>query len=113
MCDRQIGIFTPCVNLHLHMKFSLLFANPWHFVSPSSRIQQESLDGSERNRILVHFIDYAFDDWRGDRHPVYPGLCSVWRSLARSKVHISENGGLWIGFSSFSFRKQSQHLGVF
>ncbi|GAQ82020.1 guanine nucleotide exchange factor [Klebsormidium nitens] len=34
-----------------------------------TRIQQESLDGSERNRILVHFIDYAFDDWRGDRHP--------------------------------------------
>ena len=49
-------------------------------------MQAESSEGAERNRYLVQYIDYAFDDFGGHHEPVYPGLCSVWRSLARSKV---------------------------
>ena len=50
------------------------------------RVQQESSDGAERNRFLVQYIDYLFDDFDGRQPPVYPGLCTVWGSLARSKV---------------------------
>lgn len=50
------------------------------------RVQGETSDGAERNRYLVHYLDFAFDDFGGRHDPVYPGLCSVWRSLARSKV---------------------------
>jgi hypothetical protein len=35
---------------------------------------------------LVHYVDYAFDDFGRRPDPVYPGLCNVWRSLARSKA---------------------------
>jgi hypothetical protein len=34
----------------------------------------------------VHYVDYAFDDFGRRPDPVYPGLCNVWRSLARSKA---------------------------
>ncbi|XP_024384292.1 guanine nucleotide exchange factor SPIKE 1 isoform X3 [Physcomitrium patens] len=53
----------------------------------SSRVQQESSDvGADRNKYLVQYVDYSFDDFGGVSEPVYPGLCSVWRSLARSKA---------------------------
>ncbi|KAK9081739.1 hypothetical protein Syun_031185 [Stephania yunnanensis] len=51
-----------------------------------TRVQQESSDGSERNRFLVNYVDYAFDDFGGRQPPVYPGLSTVWGSLARSKA---------------------------
>ncbi|XP_024369391.1 guanine nucleotide exchange factor SPIKE 1 isoform X5 [Physcomitrium patens] len=51
-----------------------------------TRVQAETSDGAERNRYLVHYVDYAFNDFGGRHEPVYPGLCSVWRSLARSKA---------------------------
>ncbi|KAH9295019.1 hypothetical protein KI387_038607 [Taxus chinensis] len=51
-----------------------------------TRVQQESSDGAERNRFLVHYVDYAFDDFGGRQPPVYPGLSTVWGSLARSKA---------------------------
>jgi hypothetical protein len=55
--------------------------------SVCSRVQQETLDGGgDRNKYLVQYVDYSFDDFGGLTEPVYPGLCSVWRSLARSKV---------------------------
>ncbi|KAL5995029.1 MAP kinase Spk1, partial [Asimina triloba] len=50
------------------------------------RVQQESADGAERNRFLVNYVDYAFDDFGGRQAPVYPGLSTVWGSLARSKA---------------------------
>ncbi|KAF8394971.1 hypothetical protein HHK36_018910 [Tetracentron sinense] len=49
---------------------------------PHTRVQQESSDGSERNRFLVNYVDYAFDDFGGRQPPVYPGLSTVWGSLA-------------------------------
>ena len=52
-------------------------------------MQQEAPDGVERNKYLVQYVDYSFDDFGGVAEPVYPGLCSVWRSLARSKVIYS------------------------
>ncbi|KAG4170830.1 hypothetical protein ERO13_A12G174201v2 [Gossypium hirsutum] len=51
-----------------------------------TRVQQESVDDSERNRSLVNYVDYAFDDFGGRQPPVYPGLSTVWGSLARSKA---------------------------
>lgn len=55
----------------------------------SSRLRQESPDGGgDRNKYLVQYVDYFFDDFGGVLEPVYPGLCSVWRSLARSKVML-------------------------
>ncbi|KAE9450766.1 hypothetical protein C3L33_17334, partial [Rhododendron williamsianum] len=50
------------------------------------RVQQESVDEAERNRFLVNYVDYAFDDFGGRQPPVYPGLSTVWGSLARSKA---------------------------
>lgn len=50
------------------------------------RVQQESVDEAERNIFLVNYVDYAFDDFGGRQTPVYPGLSTVWGSLARSKV---------------------------
>lgn len=44
------------------------------------------MDDNERNRFLVNYVDYAFDDFGGRQPPVYPGLSAVWGSLARSKV---------------------------
>ncbi|GFS39624.1 guanyl-nucleotide exchange factor [Actinidia rufa] len=49
-------------------------------------VQQESVDEAERNRFLVNYVDYAFDDFGGRQPPVYPGLSTVWGSLARSKA---------------------------
>lgn len=49
-------------------------------------MQQESVDDAERNHFLVNYVDYAFDDFGGRQPPVYPGLSTVWGSLARSKV---------------------------
>ncbi|CAN1297422.1 Guanine nucleotide exchange factor SPIKE 1 [Linum perenne] len=51
-----------------------------------TRVQQESVDDGERNRFLVNYVDYAFDDFGGRQAPVYPGLSTVWGSLARSKA---------------------------
>lgn len=50
-------------------------------------MQQESVDEAERNVYLVNYVDFAFDDFGGRQPPVYPGLSTVWGSLARSKVH--------------------------
>lgn len=52
------------------------------------RVQQESSDSAERNRFLVSYVDYAFDDFGGRQATVYPGLSTVWGSLARSKVKV-------------------------
>jgi hypothetical protein len=52
------------------------------------RVQQESSDGAERNRFLVNYVDFAFDDFGDRQTPVYPGLSTVWGSLARSKVNM-------------------------
>jgi hypothetical protein len=54
----------------------------------SCRVQQESSDGAERNRFLVNYVDFAFDDFGERQAPVYPGLSTVWGSLARSKVRM-------------------------
>ncbi|GAB2223448.1 hypothetical protein Droror1_Dr00017589 [Drosera rotundifolia] len=51
-----------------------------------TRVQQESADDAERNRFLVGYVDHAFDDFGGRQPPVYPGLSTVWGSLARSKA---------------------------
>ncbi|ESW05352.1 hypothetical protein PHAVU_011G172400 [Phaseolus vulgaris] len=50
------------------------------------KVQQESVDDAERNHFLVNYVDCAFDDFGGSQPPVYPGLSTVWGSLARSKV---------------------------
>ncbi|GER31994.1 hypothetical protein STAS_08040 [Striga asiatica] len=50
------------------------------------RVQQESVDDGERNIFLVNYVDFAFDDFGGRLPPVYPGLSTVWGSLARSKA---------------------------
>ncbi|KAL9298126.1 hypothetical protein ACSQ67_024022 [Phaseolus vulgaris] len=47
--------------------------------------KQESVDDAERNHFLVNYVDCAFDDFGGSQPPVYPGLSTVWGSLARSK----------------------------
>lgn len=52
-------------------------------------MQQESADDAERNHFLVNYVDYTFDDFGGRQAPVYPGLSTVWGSLARSKVILS------------------------
>jgi hypothetical protein len=54
----------------------------------SCRVQQESSDGAERNRFLVNYVDFAFNDFGERQAPVYPGLSTVWGSLARSKVSM-------------------------
>ncbi|KAM0048921.1 putative dedicator of cytokinesis [Helianthus debilis subsp. tardiflorus] len=41
---------------------------------------------AERNIFLVNYVDYAFDDFGGRQASVYPGLSTVWGSLARSKA---------------------------
>ena len=51
-------------------------------------MQQESSDGAERNRFLINYVDFAFDDFGDRQAPVYPGLSTVWGSLARSKVSL-------------------------
>lgn len=63
------------------------------------RVQQESVDDGERNLFLVNYVDFAFDDFGGRQPPVYPGLSTVWGSLARSKVRM-----IFEVFLVFSFK---------
>lgn len=65
-------------------------------------MQQESVDDAERNHFLVNYVDYAFDDFGGRQPPVYPGLSTVWGSLARSKVSFLLYS-LFVTISSYMF----------
>eukprot|EP00897_Mesotaenium_endlicherianum_P009809 jgi/Mesen1/8857/ME000053S08270 len=56
-----------------------------------TNVQKASMESSPRNKYLVHFVDYMFDDLGRQQLPVYPGLCNVWRSLARSKMATCVN----------------------
>eukprot|EP00252_Welwitschia_mirabilis_P019875 TRINITY_DN4713_c0_g1_i1.p1 TRINITY_DN4713_c0_g1~~TRINITY_DN4713_c0_g1_i1.p1 ORF type:complete len:1841 (+),score=338.97 TRINITY_DN4713_c0_g1_i1:465-5987(+) len=80
----------PILNMLLHLigdgGETLQVAAFRAMVNILTRVQQESSDGAERNRFLVHYVDYAFDDFGGRQPPVYPGLSTVWGSLARSKA---------------------------
>ncbi|CAM8926387.1 unnamed protein product [Rhodiola kirilowii] len=80
----------PILNMLLHLigngGETLQVAAFRAMVNILTRVQQESVDDAERNRHLVNYVDYAFDDFGGRQPPVYPGLCTVWGSLARSKA---------------------------
>ncbi|URE46978.1 Dedicator of cytokinesis [Musa troglodytarum] len=80
----------PILNLLLHLigdgGETLQVAAFRAMVNILTRVQQESSDGADRNRFLVKYVDYAFDDFGGRQAPVYPGLSTVWGSLARSKA---------------------------
>ncbi|KAJ4832808.1 MAP kinase Spk1 [Turnera subulata] len=80
----------PILNMLLHLIGSggetLQVAAFRAMVNILTRVQQESVDDAERNRFLVNYVDYAFDDFGGRQAPVYPGLSTVWGSLARSKA---------------------------
>lgn len=80
----------PTINMLLHLigdgGETLQVAAFRAMVNILTRVQQESSDGAERNRFLVHYVDYSFDDFGGRQPPVYPGLSTVWGSLARSKA---------------------------
>lgn len=80
----------PILNMLLHLigdgGETLQVAAFRAMVNILTRVQHESSDGAERNRFLVHYVDYAFDDFGGRQPPVYPGLSTVWGSLARSKA---------------------------
>ncbi|XP_050203350.1 guanine nucleotide exchange factor SPIKE 1 [Mercurialis annua] len=80
----------PILNMLLHLIGSggetLQVAAFRAMVNILTRVQQESVDDAERNRFLVNYVDYAFDDFGGRQPPVYPGLSTVWGSLARSKA---------------------------
>lgn len=80
----------PILNMLLHLIGSggetLQVAAFRAMVNILTRVQQESVDDTERNRFLVNYVDYAFDDFGGRQPPVYPGLSTVWGSLARSKA---------------------------
>ncbi|XP_012438685.1 guanine nucleotide exchange factor SPIKE 1 [Gossypium raimondii] len=80
----------PILNMLLHLigngGETLQVAAFRAMVNILTRVQQESVDDSERNRSLVNYVDYAFDDFGGRQPPVYPGLSTVWGSLARSKA---------------------------
>lgn len=80
----------PILNMLLHLigdgGETLQVAAFRAMVNILTRVQQESSDGAERNRFLVNYVDYAFDDFGGRQSPVYPGLSTVWGSLARSKA---------------------------
>lgn len=80
----------PILNMLLHLIANggetLQVAAFRAMVNILTRVQQESVDDNERNRFLVQYVDYAFDDFGGHQPPVYPGLCTVWGSLARSKA---------------------------
>lgn len=70
------------------------------------RVQQESVDEAERNVFLVNYVDYAFDDFGGRQPPVYPGLSTVWGSLARSKVMFAHDKTNLQGFTlEMQFKK--------
>ncbi|KAM1988127.1 hypothetical protein ACFX15_035299 [Malus domestica] len=80
----------PILNMLLHLigngGETLQVAAFRAMVNIVTRVQQESVDDAERNHFLVNYIDYAFDDFGGRQPPVYPGLSTVWGSLARSKA---------------------------
>ncbi|XP_049377998.1 guanine nucleotide exchange factor SPIKE 1 [Solanum stenotomum] len=80
----------PILNMLLHLigngGETLQVAAFRAMVNILTRVQQESVDEAERNAFLVNFVDYAFDDFGGRQPPVYPGLSTVWGSLARSKA---------------------------
>ncbi|GAB4842882.1 MAP kinase Spk1 [Ancistrocladus abbreviatus] len=80
----------PILNMLLHLigngGETLQVAAFRAMVNILTRVQQESVDDAERNRFLVMYVDYAFEDFGGRQPPVYPGLSTVWGSLARSKA---------------------------
>ncbi|XP_022885410.1 guanine nucleotide exchange factor SPIKE 1 [Olea europaea var. sylvestris] len=80
----------PILNMLLHLigngGETLQVAAFRAMVNILTRVQQESVDEGERNVFLVNYVDYAFDDFGGRQPPVYPGLSTVWGSLARSKA---------------------------
>ncbi|KAM0848125.1 hypothetical protein ACQ4PT_054594 [Festuca glaucescens] len=80
----------PILNMLLHLigdgGETLQVAAFRAMVNILTRVQQESSDGAERNRFLVNYVDFAFDDFGDWQTPVYPGLSTVWGSLARSKA---------------------------
>ncbi|KAJ0779533.1 putative dedicator of cytokinesis, DHR-1 domain, DHR-2 domain, C2 domain superfamily [Helianthus annuus] len=80
----------PILNMLLHLigngGETLQVAAFRAMVNILTRVQQESVDEAERNIFLVNYVDYAFDDFGGRQAPVYPGLSTVWGSLARSKA---------------------------
>ncbi|XWS23297.1 hypothetical protein CRYUN_Cryun29cG0109600 [Craigia yunnanensis] len=80
----------PILNMLLHLVGNggetLQVAAFRAMVNILTRVQQESVDDAERNRSLVNYVDYSFDDFGGRQPPVYPGLSTVWGSLARSKA---------------------------
>ncbi|TVU01800.1 hypothetical protein EJB05_52737, partial [Eragrostis curvula] len=80
----------PILNMLLHLigdgGETLQVAAFRAMVNILTRVQQESSDGAERNRFLVNYVDFAFDDFGERQAPVYPGLSTVWGSLARSKA---------------------------
>ncbi|XP_047949245.1 guanine nucleotide exchange factor SPIKE 1 [Salvia hispanica] len=80
----------PILNMLLHLigngGETLQVAAFRAMVNILTRVQQESVDDGERNIFLVNYVDFAFDDFGGRQPPVYPGLATVWGSLARSKA---------------------------
>ncbi|XP_011659040.1 guanine nucleotide exchange factor SPIKE 1 isoform X1 [Cucumis sativus] len=80
----------PILNMLLHLigngGETLQVAAFRAMVNIVTRVQQESAEDGERNHFLVNYVDYAFDDFGGRQPPVYPGLSTVWGSLARSKA---------------------------
>lgn len=80
----------PILNMLLHLigngGETLQVAAFRAMVNILTRVQQESADDAERNRFLIGYVDYAFDDFGGRQVPVYSGLSTVWGSLARSKA---------------------------
>ncbi|KAL6549109.1 MAP kinase Spk1 [Orobanche hederae] len=80
----------PILNMLLHLigngGETLQVAAFRAMVNILTRVQQESIDDGERNIFLVNYVDFAFDDFGGRQPPVYPGLSTVWGSLARSKA---------------------------
>ncbi|CAA0806962.1 Guanine nucleotide exchange factor SPIKE 1, partial [Striga hermonthica] len=80
----------PILNMLLHLigngGETLQVAAFRAMVNILTRVQQESVDDGERNIFLVNYVDFAFDDFGGRQPPVYPGLSTVWGSLARSKA---------------------------
>ncbi|CAH9114188.1 unnamed protein product [Cuscuta europaea] len=80
----------PILNMLLHLISNggetLQVAAFRAMVNILTRVHQESVDEAERNVYLVSYVDYAFDDFGGRQAPVYPGLATVWGSLARSKA---------------------------
>ncbi|KAI8009597.1 Guanine nucleotide exchange factor SPIKE 1 [Camellia lanceoleosa] len=66
----------PILNMLLHLigngGETLQVAAFRAMVNILTRVQQESVDEAERNRFLVNYVDYAFDDFGGRQPPVYP-----------------------------------------